>query len=167
MQDPIEKSRDLVGGVVVMALGAGFLLSARALPFGSSGKMGPGYFPIILSVILIALGGALAIAALRRSSSEGSFGHIAWRGVLLVVGAVIFFGLAMEGLGLAPALFAVVLAAAAASRYARVRTGLPLAIGLAAFCSLLFIKALGMPMPLVGPWLSTEFWWPAASSSLQ
>lgn len=147
----------------MMALGAGFFLSARTLEFGTSLRMGPGYFPTILSVLLILLGTVLTLLALRRPSGEGAFGSIAWRGVLLVVSATAFFGLTMRGLGLAPVVVVVVLLAASASRYARLRTALVLAVCLAAFCSVLFIVGLGLPLPLFGPWLSVEFWVPAAS----
>jgi hypothetical protein len=160
---PIEKPRDLVGGILMMALGAGFFLSARTLEFGTSLRMGPGYFPTILSVLLILLGTVLTLLALRGPSGEGAFGSIAWRGVLLVVGATAFFGLTMRGLGLAPVVVVVVLLAASASRYARLRTALVLAVCLAAFCSVLFTVGLGLPLPLFGPWLSVEFWAPAAS----
>ena len=63
-----------------------------------------------------------------------------------------FFGLTLRGLGLAPVLVMVVLATAWASRYASLRASVPLALGIAAFCCLLFIQALGLPLPLVGPW---------------
>ena len=48
----------------------------------------------------------------------------------------------------------VVLATAWASRYASLKASVPLALGIAVFCSVLFIKGLGLPLPLVGPWLS-------------
>jgi hypothetical protein len=150
-----------------MALGAGFFLSARTLDFGTSLRMGPGYFPTILSGILFALGAATTFFALRGRQTEGAFGTIAWRPVLLVVGSSVLFGLTMRGLGLGPVLILVVLLAASASRYARLRTALPLALGIAAFCALLFIEGLGLPLPLIGPWLSPDFWWPAASIPAQ
>lgn len=162
---PIEKPRDLVGGIFMMALGAGFFISARTLDFGSSQRMGPGYFPTVLSGLLFILGVTIALRALRAKKIEGAFGHIAWRGVLLVVGSIVLFGVTLRGLGLGPALAIVVLIAASASRYARLRTALPLAIGIAALCSLLFIQGLGLPLPLFGPWFDADFWWPAATAS--
>ena len=79
-------------------------------------------------------------------------------GIALVVVPVVLFGLTLRGLGLAPILVVVVLATAWASRYASLRASVPLALGIAAFCSLLFIKGLGLPLPLVGPWLSRRYW---------
>lgn len=164
MTASIEKPRDLAGGLLVMAVGAGFLLSGRTLTFGSALRMGPGYFPTILSVLMILLGAVIALQALRRPYREGTFGHVAWRGLVLIVGTVVFFGLTLRGLGLAPALLVVVFAAAWASRYASLRASVPLAIGVAAFCTVLFIQVLGLPLPLVGAWFSAEYWSPAISA---
>ncbi len=141
MTAELEKPRDIVGGLLVMAIGAGFLLVGQELEFGTSFRMGPGYFPTILSLLMIALGAALA-----------------WRGLLLVIGATLFFGFTLRGLGLAPVLVVVVLATAWASRYATWRTAVPLALGLAVFCTVLFVQLLGLPLPLLGPWADPQRW---------
>ena len=80
--------------------------------------MGPGYFPTILSWLMVALGAAMAGLAWRAPHQEGAFGQVPWRGLVLVVGATLFFGLTLRGLGLAPVLVLVVFATAWASRYA-------------------------------------------------
>jgi hypothetical protein len=59
----------------------------------------------------------------------------------------------------------VVLATAWSSRYASVRSSVPLSLGLAAFCALLFIRLLGLPLPLTGPWLSAGHWAPASTAA--
>ncbi|HEX6014668.1 MAG TPA: tripartite tricarboxylate transporter TctB family protein, partial [Geminicoccaceae bacterium] len=105
----LEKPRDVVGGLLIVAIGAGFLLFGRELEFGTARSMGPGYFPTILSLLMVALGAALAGLGWRARSEEGAFGHVPWRGLLLVVGATLFFGFALRGLGLAPVLVLVVL----------------------------------------------------------
>jgi hypothetical protein len=123
--------------------------------------MGPGYFPTILRVVRIGLGAVITALALRRPSSESTFGHLPWRGLALIIGASLLFGLTLRGLGLGPVLLLVVLASAWASRYASLRASLALSIGLAGFCAFLFIQLLGLPLPLTGPWLSAEYWSPA------
>ena len=70
----IQKPRDVIGGLVVMAIGAGFLLSGQALDLGSSLRMGPGYFPTILSILMIASGRRHHGAGPARPSSEGASG---------------------------------------------------------------------------------------------
>jgi hypothetical protein len=154
----IEKPRDVISGVVVMAIGAGFFLFGRELEMGSSVRMGPGYFPTILSILMIALGAVITVLALRKPAREVGAGILPWRGIVLVIGATLFFGIALRGIGLAPALVIVVLATAWASRYASLRASVPLGIGLAVFCALLFIRGLGLPLPLIGPWLTPAHW---------
>jgi hypothetical protein len=158
MAAEMERPRDLAAGLLVMALGAAFLLLGRELEIGSSFRMGPGYFPTILSLLMIALGAVMTVLAWRAPHQEDAFGRVPWRAVILVIGAVLFFGLSLRGLGLAPVLVLVVLATAWASRYASTKASVPLALGIAAFCAVLFTRGLGLPLPLLGPWLSPAHW---------
>ena len=137
-----EKPRDVVGGLAIVAIGGLFLVFGRELPVGTSFRMGPGYFPSILSWLMVGLGAVM----------------VPWLGIILVVAPVVLFGFSLRGLGLLPILVVVVLATAWASRYASLKASVPLALGIAAFCSVLFIKGLGLPLPLVGPWLSPAHW---------
>ena len=162
MAGGFERPRDVVGGLVVVGIGGLFLLFGRELPVGTSFRMGPGYFPAILSWLMVAMGVAMAVLAWRAPHQEGAFGTVPWRALLLIVGATVFFGLALRGLGLLPVLLVVVLATAWASRYASLKASTALALGIALFCSALFIKGLGLPLPLTGPWLSGAYWSPAA-----
>jgi hypothetical protein len=162
MSSGFEKPRDVVGGLVVVAIGGLFLLFGRELPVGTSFRMGPGYFPTILSWLMVALGAVMAVLAWRAPHQDGAFGAVPWRGLALILGATVFFGLGLRGLGLLPVLVGVVFATAWGSRYASLRASTALALGIALFCSGLFIKGLGLPLPLTGPWLSTAYWSPPA-----
>ena len=159
-----EKPRDVIGGGLIMAIGAGFLVLGSDLEFGTSHRMGPGYFPTVLNVILIVLGAVMVVQALRKPHEEGAFSHLPWRGLLLILGATLFFGFTLRGLGLVPVLLVVVFATAWASRYARLRTSVPLAVGMTLFCFLIFIRGLGLPLPLFGPWVSPSYWAPAETA---
>jgi hypothetical protein len=161
----MEKPRDVVGGLLVAGIGLGFLLFGRELEMGTSFRMGPGYFPTILSILMILLGLALAVIAWRRPGQEDVVGKVPWVGMALVVMPVVLFGLCLRALGLLPILVVVVLATAWASRYASLKASVLLSVGIATFCSLLFIKALGLPLPLLGPLpvvstlLDFDGWW--------
>ena len=165
MSTNMEKPRDVVGRLLVVLIGAGFLVFGRELELGTSFRMGPGYFPTVLSVLLMGLGAVLAGLAWRRPAVEGALGQVPWRGLVLVLGSVVLFGLSLRGLGLGPVLALVVLLTAWASRYASWRASVPLALGIAVFCAALFIKALGLPLPLVGPWLSAGYWSPPPAAT--
>lgn len=161
MAEMIAKPRDVIGGGLIIAIGVGFLLIGQELDFGTSFRMGPGYFPTVLSIILILMGAAMVIMALRRPAEEHSLGGIPWRGVILVIGGTIFFGFFLRSLGFIPVLLILVFASACASRYARLRTTILLTLGLTLFCWLVFIRGLGLPLPLFGPWVSPAYWSPA------
>jgi hypothetical protein len=95
------------------------------------------------------------IAIMRSFAIDGDMIRaVAWRQVILVVGSVIAFALLIDSAGLTVAIVAMVLLSAAASAKFRFEwkatVGL---IGLIAFCSLVFVKGLGVPMLLIGPWL--------------
>jgi len=66
----IQKPRDVIGGLVVIAIGAGFFLSGQELEMGTSFRMGPGYFPTILSILMIGLGAVIAVQALRAHTTQ-------------------------------------------------------------------------------------------------
>ena len=63
------------------------------------------------------------------------------------------FGILVRGAGLVPALIALVVTSAWASEKFRLRTAVLLAIVTSVFSALVFVKGLGLPFALVGPWL--------------
>ena len=147
----VLQKKDFWAGVLYIAFGAAAFWIGREYPMGTAGRMGAGYFPTILSIILMLLG---LLSAARAFAQEGEpVGAIAWKPLALVVGSTVLFGLLLPTAGLVIALIALVLVSAAASQH--VRFDLKAAAGLiflVVFCTLVFVKALGVPMPLVGSW---------------
>jgi hypothetical protein len=79
---------------------------------------------------------------------------MAWKPLVLVLGSVVLFGILLDRLGLLIALPCLIIVSALASRNSRLDvTSVAALIGLVAFCALVFIKGLGVPMPLIGTWL--------------
>jgi hypothetical protein len=70
----------------------------------------------------------------------------------MVTGSAVLFGLLLRGAGLSVSVLVLALASSAASIYFRWRTALILAVGLIALSALLFVKGLGLPIPLIGTW---------------
>jgi hypothetical protein len=119
---------------------------------GSTFKMGPAYFPTVLSSLLIIIGViSLARSFIRQGTPIGSF---TFRGLLLVITATMLFGLIVRGAGLIIALPALVIISAYASISFRWGESLALAAGLTLFCILVFLKGLGVPLPIVGLWFT-------------
>ena len=122
MASELEKPRDVVGGLVVVAIGAGFLLFGRELEVGTLVPDGAGLFPDHPELADGGAGGGDGRAGLARAAPGGRVRRRC-RGaaLVLIVGRPLFFGLALRGLGLAPVLLVVVLATAWASRYASLK----------------------------------------------
>ena len=146
-----RNARDLLAGCMFLAFGLAFLVLARDYQLGSARRMGPAYFPVVLSLILIAIGLATMTRALLVAGPP--IRDVAGKSLAFVTAAVVLFGLAVQGAGLGIATVALVLVSALASRSFRLWPTLSLALALAAFCILVFIVGLGLPFPALGPWL--------------
>ncbi|WP_347140138.1 tripartite tricarboxylate transporter TctB family protein [Paracoccus sp. SSK6] len=143
---------DIVAGLLLMAAAAFFGWQALGLEMGTSTRMGPGYFPMVLSGILFLLGAVILFKAFGRADDE-PFGTVAWRGILFILPAPIFFGLTVRGLGFVPALFITTLIAAQASVRMRPLAALILAVAVTILSTLIFSYGLGLPFRRFGPWL--------------
>jgi hypothetical protein len=142
---------DFTAGVLFILFGLGFGISALGLEMGTTLKMGPGYFPMVLAVLLVGLGAAIVASSFR--SLGDAVGQFAWRGMVFILGAPVFFGLTVRGLGFVPSIFVTTLIAALAGlKLKPVYAGL-LAIAVTVFCTLVFSVALGLPFRRFGPWL--------------
>ena len=146
----LRNPKDLWTGTIYIAFGAAAILLARDYGMGTPRKMGPAFFPVILSILLIVIG----IISLARSflRSGTPVGRITVKGLLLVTGATVLFGLIVRGAGLIIAMPALVIISAYGSDRFTWRTSIAMAIGLTAFCILIFLKGLGIPIPIFGSW---------------
>ena len=146
MQDKTE----FLSGLLLVGFGSGALLIARNYRIGTAFRMGPGYFPVVLALLLIAIGIVVALSAFR--SGEGKVPRVAWRPLFVVTGATALFGLIINGAGLLLTTLALVVA----SRFAR--PGYPwletaiLSVALSALCAGIFHFGLRIQMPLLPTW---------------
>lgn len=153
MKIRLSNPRDFWLGAVYLLSGAYALRLAVDYPLGTAGRMGPGYFPTLIASLLILFGVASIIRSFVASGQPICIGAI--KPVLLITGAVLAFGFLLNRLGLVIAMAVLIVLSAAASQAFRVHG--PAAAGLVAliaFCSVVFVKALAVPMPLVGDWLA-------------
>lgn len=147
----IRDPKDFWSGVIFLVSGLAAVLIGRDYSMGTAGRMGPAYFPTILGGILVIIG---AIAILRSMFKAGeALEKFAIKELVLILVSVLLFGFLVRGAGLAVAVVVLVMGSGLASAKFRIGPFLAVALGLAAFSVLVFVKALGLPMPMVGAWL--------------
>lgn len=128
------------------------MLIARDYSMGTAVKMGPAYFPTILGGLLVLIG---TISVIRSFVVSGTpIGAFAFKGLALIIGATLLCGFLVRGAGLIVALpLLIILSAYASSRFRWAPT-IVMAFGLTLFCVVVFIKGLGIPLPIFGSWFS-------------
>jgi Tripartite tricarboxylate transporter TctB family len=142
--------RDFWAGVIYVAFGLIAVIIARDYGMGTALRMGPGYFPTVLGVLLIVIG---TISLVRSFFQRGSpIGDFAIKGLLIIVGSTLLFALIVREVGLVIALPLLVIMSSYASVHFRWGPTLSLAAGITIFCVLVFIKGLGVPLPMIGSW---------------
>ena len=128
-------------------LDVGAMSTARHYPFGTTLSMGPGYFPMVLSGILIAFGIYITLRGLRRNEKiQGSWSI---RALVMLPLSIVVFGILMNLAGFVPALVALVFLSSASGRQFKLKEVLLLTIFLTILSVAMFIWGLGLPYPLI------------------
>jgi hypothetical protein len=150
MQLEFRNNRDFWAGVMLIATGATAVIIARDYNFGTSLRMGPGYFPTVLGSALVVFGLYFVAVGLKRNEKiEGGW---PLRSLIVLPIALVLFGLLIDRAGFIPALLVLIVGSAAAGTEFKLVEVLLLAVGLTAFCVALFIWGLGLPYPLIVGW---------------
>jgi hypothetical protein len=139
--------RDLAAGLLFMAFGALGLWFGRTYEFGSASRMGPGYFPMTLSVLLLVVGLITAARALQSSAVAIHWGSP--RPIFCVLAGVLAFALLLEPAGFAVATLVLIALVYMGGWRLRVLELVVMYAVLLASCYLLFVKLLGMPLKLI------------------
>ena len=147
MRQELRKNKDFWAGMMLIGIGAAAMFIARDYRFGGASRMGPGFFPTFLSVILIAFGGAIMAAGLR--SGEKIQGSLSLRALVLLPSSLVLFGILMEVAGFIPALVALAFLSAASGREFKFVEVSLMTVLLTLGSVALFIWALGLPYPLI------------------
>ena len=140
----------------MMLLGLGAALEGQRYGIGTLTRMGPGFFPVALGVIMIFLG--ILIAGSAYVSTEEEKEHFfptenQWRGWLCIILSPIFFIVLGEFVGLLPATFACVFVAALGDKEATLKSSFILASGVTFFGIILFSFILKITFPIIrGVW---------------
>lgn len=147
----IKSQKDFFAGVMFTVVGVAFAWGATTYNVGSGARMGPGYFPLMLGIVMAFIGLIIMFTGLTVETATGDpIGKWAWRQVFFILGANLAFGILLGGLpsfgipamGLIIAIYALVLIAAQAGSKHALPSVLALATVLAVGSYIAFIWAL-------------------------
>ena len=95
----IKSQKDFFSGLMFTVVGASFAYGATNYSVGSGGRMGPGYFPLLLGVILAVMGAIIMFKATVVETQDGDkIGKWAWKPLFLIISANVLFGIMIGGL---------------------------------------------------------------------
>jgi len=148
----LAQRRDYYAGALMMLIGAGAAVIGSRYQMGSLTRMGPGFFPTALGVLLALIGAIIAGSASMTAPAAADEAAMRpdWRGWFgIVAGAGLFIALASHA-GLVPATLACVFVAALGDRGNSWKEALLLAVGVTIFGTLLFAYGLRIQIPMFG-----------------
>jgi hypothetical protein len=132
----IKSQQDFFSGLMFLALGLAFAWGATTYPIGEGARMGPGYFPVLLGIVLAALGAFIVFKSLVVETENGEpIDNWAWKPLCCILAANLLFGVLLQGLpgihlpamGMVVAIYALTFVSSLASEKFRIREMLILA----------------------------------------
>ena len=138
----IRHPKDFAAGLMFIAFGVAAIAIGGGYPLGVAARMGPGYFPRILGILLIVLGAVVTLRALRLDGAKITLESP--RPLLIVLGSIVLFGLTARPLGLVVATILLIVVSSAASTEFRWKEALISGVILATLAVAGFIWGLGL-----------------------
>ena len=153
----IKSQKDFFSGLMFLIIGGAFAFGATSYTIGTSARMGPGYFPMLLGVIMAILGAIVHFYSLIVETPDGDpVSSFAWAPILYVLGSNVAFGIMLVGLpaihlpssGLFAAIFTLTILASKAGDEFILKEVLILGSILSLISYLAFIVLLKLQMPM-------------------
>ncbi len=153
----IKSQKDFLSGLMFMGVGVAFAWGASGYTIGDGARMGPGFFPLALGVLLAVLGTAITFKALVVETADGEkIGKLAWKPLFFIISANIVFGAMIGGLpsfgvpamGLIAGIYALTFIASLAGDEFKLKEVVILATLLALLSYLAFIMLLKLQFPV-------------------
>ena len=151
----LASRKDVLAGLMFIAVAVFGLVVSRDYPIGTALRMGTGYVPRLLCWILLGLGFVVLVQGLRaveRRRVRASGAPSAWRPVIFVTASLAAFGLAIERLGLVVSILLLIAVGAVAARTLRPIETLAAALVLIGLSWGIFILGLGLTIPVWPEW---------------
>ena len=154
MKSGIRNQKDVAAGAIYIAFGAAFALGALHYRLGDAARMGPGWFPFWIGVLLVAVGAVTAAAGLKPGAAPEVLKKPELRTLAWIIGSVALFGLLLQPLGLVLALAALVIVSSLASHEFGWKGTLANAVVLIVFSAGAFVQGISLQIPLWPPALA-------------
>ena len=95
----IKSQKDFFSGLMFMGIGGAFAWGATAYSLGTGARMGPGYFPMLLGVMMAILGAVITFNSLVIERAGGDkIGKWAYKPLVFIIAANLIFGVCLGGL---------------------------------------------------------------------
>ena len=153
----IKSQKDFFSGLMFMGVGVAFAWGATTYNVGEGARMGPGYFPLMLGILMAILGVAITFKALVVEAENGDkIGKWAWKPLVFIILANFVFGVLLAGLpslgipafGMIVAIYALTFISSMAEEGWKVKNTLILATILAIGSYLAFVVLLKLQFPV-------------------
>jgi hypothetical protein len=145
----IKSQKDFWSGLMFIVVGIAFAWGSLNYSFGSSARPGPAYFPFGLGVLMAVLGTLVLFGALTVETEDGDpIGSWAWRPLVIMVVALVFFGFALPKLGMVITLPLLIIIVSLAGDEFHWKDAVLNAAILTVMSWVVFVKGLGLTIPV-------------------
>jgi hypothetical protein len=153
----IKSQKDFFAGLMFMGVGVAFAWGATTYSIGTGARMGPGYFPLMLGILLAVMGTAITFTALVTERVGGDkIGKWAFKPLVFVIGANLLFGVCLGGLpsigipamGMMFGIYVLTFVASLAEKGMKIKATFILASFLAVLSYVAFVKVLKLQFPV-------------------
>ena len=145
----IRNQRDFGAGIMYMVIGLFFTIVATQYPMGTAAKMGPGYFPFCLGILMTALGLLVLVQSLGAKAAIEKIPKFNWKIIAQITGSVVLYGLLLPRMGFLVSVVVLVLVSASASKEFTWKGSLINAAFLVTFTYSVFVVGLKLQFPLL------------------
>ena len=149
----IRNHRDFGAGIMYMVIGIFFTFVATGYQMGTAAKMGPGYFPFYLGLLMTLLGLLVLVKSFGAKAAIEKIPKFNWRIIAQITGAVVLYGLLLPRLGFLVAVLVLVFVSASASKEFTWKGTAINAAFLVAFTYSVFVLGLKLQFPLLPAFL--------------
>lgn len=150
----IKNQKDFWAGLMFIAFGAFFAGFGTQYTIGTAAKMGPGYFPISLGILLMILGAIVSVMGMRPKATDEKIEKFDWYANGWVLGAVVLFGILLPKGGLIVALIGLICMSSYASHEFKVKATIANTAVLIAACYVIFVWGLKLQFSLLPTFLA-------------